>query len=122
MNIYETLINEYSKQHKDLGYMLYLLNLNINISPNISNDYIKRYNDFEDTLFELYMRATSDDLKTLSEISKRIYGIDYIGYPEYSTYCKASLSFPEYDFSDEQMKFIFEGIKYIYDNYPHELP
>lgn len=121
MDIYTTIIKEYCNQHNDAN-MDKLLKLNITIPTNISDDYAKRYVESEYMLCELSDNFTSYELKELSEISKSIYKIDYIGYPELTTLCKAYTSFPDYNLNNEQMNFIFEGIKYIYDNYPHELP
>lgn len=116
MNIYKTLLTEYYKRHNNI-HINYLSNLDITITPNISDDLVKRYIDNEYTLFLLGENFTSEALKEMAGISKNIYGVDYIGYPELTTFSKANISFPDYELNDEQMNFIFEGIRYIYDNY-----
>lgn len=121
MDIYKTLITEYHNRHKRIKFKR-SLGLNVTLPNEIPDDLATRYRENSYSLCVLSDNFTSKQLKGLAELSKELYGVDYIGYPELTTLNKAYISFPDYELNDEQMNFIFECIRYIYDNYEHELP
>lgn len=128
INIHDIILEYYNrnKEEYDTEYSLdvveNMLNININTPVNIPESYADKFNMNEELLDRLCEFFFSSDLKQLSEISKEMYNKDYIGYPELTTLCKNSHIIYTMNFDDKLINFICECIKYIYDNYEHELP
>lgn len=119
-NIINEYYNIYGKYpgKGDNGDVLKKLNKNIEIKDSKYEQYMT-YKDMIDYLCYIF---PSKHLKRLSEISKQLYNVDILGYPEFTTIGKCYNYVCSPEFNETQFNFICECIKYTYNNYDHELP